>query len=67
MNNINCEWNARGQCLEINSGAWKIGYVANEHNGTGFEPVLTLGETNSSLTFKELQFVMDEWTRLAQV
>jgi hypothetical protein len=55
--NIHCEW--KGNELIIKSGHNTVGFVSNEY---GDDPVLNLTDTgNPSLTFSEIEHVMDNW------
>lgn len=57
--NIYCEWNE--ERMHIKSGKTTIGYV----ELVSGEPVLTLIDSgNPSLTFGEIEFIMDNWHNL---
>jgi hypothetical protein len=59
--NIHCVWNKEGACLEVWAGRVQIGYVQ-DGDDIGSEPVLTLTNgDNPSLTFSEIEHIMDCW------
>ena len=61
--NIECKWSRTGNELDIFVGDYPMGYVS---AGKG-EPSITYYGENESLTFTELEHIMDNWFNLPKI